>query len=108
MSLLNFYLSFFFGCIELLTSETPYNKPKVSLKLHEIDYKTDVERKLLSGIKNLAEAINSPSNKVARRRQIEVNAEKEQSEQKLKLLSRALRKYKQLHIEDDEEELGNI
>ncbi|KAG2224640.1 hypothetical protein INT45_007885 [Circinella minor] len=92
--------------LELLTSETPYNKPKVSLKLHEIDYKTDVERKLLSGIKKLAEAINGPSNKVARRRQIEVNAEKEQSEQKLELLSRALRKYKQLHIEDDEEELG--
>ncbi|KAI7853524.1 kinase-like domain-containing protein [Circinella umbellata] len=92
--------------LELLTSETPYNKSKVSLKLHEIDYKTDVERKLLSGIKNLVEAINGPNNKVARRRQIEVNAEKEQSEQKLELLSRALRKYKQLHIEDDEEELG--
>ncbi|KAI9260760.1 hypothetical protein BDA99DRAFT_513146 [Phascolomyces articulosus] len=90
--------------LELLTSETPYNKPKVSLKLHEIDDKIDVERKYLSGIKNLLEAIGP--DKSGSRRQNEINAEREQSEQKFELLNRALKKYKQLHIQDDGEDLG--
>ncbi|KAI9482516.1 kinase-like domain-containing protein [Zychaea mexicana] len=88
--------------LELSTSDTPYNKPKVSLKLHEIDYKADLERKLLSGIKNLVEAIG-PS-KGGRRRQSEVNAQMEQSLQKLDLLNRALRKYKGLYLDDTQDD----
>ncbi|KAI8145371.1 kinase-like domain-containing protein [Fennellomyces sp. T-0311] len=90
--------------LELLTSETPYNKAKVSLKLHEIDYKADLERKILSGLKNLAEAISDA--KGCRRRQIEVQQEMSDSTYKLRLLNDALKKYKELHIEDDQDDAG--
>ncbi|ORE11999.1 hypothetical protein BCV72DRAFT_300331 [Rhizopus microsporus var. microsporus] len=93
--------------LDLLMSETPYNKPKVSLKLHELEYKLDVEKTVLKGIKGMAEVLErNPSGD--RKNRTDVQDKMSESMEKLSLLNSALRKYKSLYIgeggdEDDYE-----
>ncbi|CEI93259.1 Putative AGC/PKC protein kinase [Rhizopus microsporus] len=88
-------------------SETPYNKPKVSLKLHELEYKLDVEKTVLKGIKGMAEVLErNPSGD--RKNRTDIQDKMSESMEKLSLLNSALRKYKSLYIgeggdEDDYE-----
>lgn len=93
--------------VDLLTTEIPYNKPKVSLKLHELEYKLDVEKKVLTGIKTMAAALEKDPSLSDRRQRTEVQGQLYESIEKLNLLNRALRKYKGLYIgEGDEDDYG--
>jgi hypothetical protein len=88
-------------------SETPYNKPKVSLKLHELEYKMDVEKTVLKGIRGMADAMDrNPSTDRKSRTELQDNLS--ESQEKLSLLNSALRKYKTLYIGEggDEEDYG--
>ncbi|KAG1157612.1 hypothetical protein G6F37_006550 [Rhizopus arrhizus] len=92
--------------LDLLMSETPYNKPKVSLKLHELEYKLDVEKTVLKGIKGMAEVLEKSTGD--RRNRTDIQDKMYESMEKLSLLNSALRKYKSLYIgeggdEDDYE-----
>ncbi|KAI8980253.1 hypothetical protein BDB01DRAFT_907046 [Pilobolus umbonatus] len=93
--------------LDLLMSETPFNKPKVSLKLHELEYKLDVEKTVLKGIRGMFEVMDrTPS--TDRRSRTELHDKMLESTEKLGLLKSALRKYKSLYIgeggdEDDYE-----
>jgi hypothetical protein len=92
-----------------LTTNTPYNKPKVSLKLHELEYKLDVEKKVLDGIKTMADALDKQSGQADRKQRDEIKNQMHESIEKLALLNRALRKYKGLYIgeaEDEDEDYG--
>lgn len=86
-------------------SETPYNKPKVSLKLHELEYKLDVEKTVLKGIKGMAEVLEKS---VDRRNRTDIQDKMYESMEKLSLLNSALRKYKSLYIGEggDEDDYG--
>ncbi|KAI9255992.1 kinase-like domain-containing protein [Sporodiniella umbellata] len=93
--------------LDLLMSETPYNKPKVSLKLHELEYKLDVEKTVLKGIKGMAEVLEKNTSG-DRRNRTDIQDKMSESMEKLSLLNSALRKYKSLYIgeggdEDDYE-----
>ncbi|KAG0175116.1 Serine/threonine kinase [Apophysomyces sp. BC1015] len=90
--------------LDLLTSSTPYNKPKVSLKLHELEYKLDVEKKLLAGFKNMATLLDKEPSITDRRNRGEVQGQLYESIEKLSLLNRALRKYKGLYIGEGDED----
>ncbi|CAO3614558.1 unnamed protein product [Mucor hiemalis] len=93
--------------LDLLMSETPYNKPKVSLKLHELEYKLDVEKTVLKGIRGMVDVLErTPS--TDRKSRLDVQDKMLESTEKLGLLNSALRKYKSLYIgeggdEDDYE-----
>ncbi|KAI9322587.1 kinase-like domain-containing protein, partial [Dichotomocladium elegans] len=91
--------------IDLLTTAIPFNKPKVSLKLHELEYKLDVENKMLAGIKTMADVLGRDPSAGDRRQRDEVQGQLNESLEKRDLLNRALRKYKGLYIgEGDEDE----
>jgi hypothetical protein len=88
-------------------SETPYNKPKVSLKLHELEYKLDVEKTVLKGIRGMVNVMDlNPS--TDRKSRTEVQDKMSESQEKLSLLNSALRKYKSLYIGEggDEDDYG--
>lgn len=88
-------------------SETPYNKPKVSLKLHELEYKLDVEKTVLKGIRGMVDVMErNPS--TDRKSRTEVQDKMSESQEKLGLLNSALRKYKSLYIGEggDEDDYG--
>lgn len=90
-------------------SETPYNKPKVSLKLHELEYKLDVEKTVLKGIKGMVDVLErTPS--TDRKSRLDVQDKMLESTEKLGLLNSALRKYKSLYIGEggDEDDYGKV
>ncbi|CDH52710.1 agc pkc protein kinase [Lichtheimia corymbifera JMRC:FSU:9682] len=93
-----------FTNLDLLTSAVPYNKPKVSLKLHELEYKLDVEKKVLTGIKTMADVIEKSASSGDRRQRDEVQGQLYESVEKRNLLDRALRKYKGLYIGEGDED----
>lgn len=90
-------------------SETPYNKPKVSLKLHELEYKLDVEKTVLKGIRGMVDVLERTPSTDRKSRQ-DVQDKMLESTEKLGLLNSALRKYKSLYIGEggDEDDYGNI
>ncbi|CEG84834.1 hypothetical protein RMATCC62417_18586 [Rhizopus microsporus] len=98
-----------YSTLDLLTTETLYNKSKVSLKLHELEYKLDVENKVLAGIKTMADVMDRDPSLSDRRRRLELQGQMYESIEKLNLLTKALRKYKSLYIgerdEDDDYEI---
>ncbi|KAI9320193.1 kinase-like domain-containing protein [Dichotomocladium elegans] len=86
--------------LDLLTTATPYHKSKVSLKLHQLQYKLEIAEKMLDGFTRLASALNSSYR--SRRQSAEVQAHMQYCREKLRLLRRALQKYEELYIDDGE------
>ncbi|KAG1442587.1 hypothetical protein G6F56_011002 [Rhizopus delemar] len=84
--------------IDLLTTETLYNKSKVSLKLHELEYKLDVENKVLEGIKTMADVMDRDPSLSDRKRRLDLQGQMYESIEKFSLMTKALRKYKSLYI----------
>ncbi|CAJ0745908.1 21139_t:CDS:2, partial [Entrophospora sp. SA101] len=83
---------------------TPITPQKVSLKLHELEFKLDVERKLKEGSEKMIGAVQfqDPKNKKSI---AEVQIKTMESKEKISLLTRSLQKYRQLYIgevDDDE------
>ncbi|KAI8145862.1 kinase-like domain-containing protein [Fennellomyces sp. T-0311] len=93
-----------FTNLDLLTTDIPYNKPKVSLKLHELEYKLDVEKKVLAGIKTMAAALERNPSVDGRRQRGEVQGQLYESIEKRNLLDKALKKYKGLYIGEGDED----
>ncbi|KAG0183950.1 Serine/threonine kinase [Apophysomyces sp. BC1034] len=90
---------------DLLKAHTPINRAKVSLKLHELEYKVDVEKKVQVGIRNLVHTLEpNGSNAAERKRKLEIQEKQSESDEKMTLLTNAVRKYKNLYIGEDEEE----
>lgn len=76
----------------------------MSLKLHDLEYKVDVEKKVQLGIKNLAQTINPHSSAMTERRiKSEVQEKQAESNEKMALLVTAVRKYKGLYIGEEDE-----
>ncbi|KAI8072635.1 kinase-like domain-containing protein [Gongronella butleri] len=88
--------------LDLLMSDVPFNKPKVSLKLHELEYKLEIEKKLLTGMKTMGDAVDRLGTGGDRRHR-EIQSQKDESMEKLSLLNKALRKYKFLYIDEGED-----
>ncbi|KAG2220158.1 hypothetical protein INT45_013856, partial [Circinella minor] len=88
----------------LLTTDIPYNKPKVSLKLHELEYKLDVEKKVLAGIKTMSAALERDPSNTHRQQRGEVQGQLYESIEKRNLLDKALKKYKGLYIGEGDED----
>ncbi|KAI9476389.1 MAG: kinase-like domain-containing protein [Benjaminiella poitrasii] len=93
-----------YSTLDLLTTNTLYNKSKVSLKLHELEYKLDVENKVLAGIKTMADVMDRDHSIGDRRGRHELQSQMYESIEKLNLLTKALRKYKSLYIGEEEDD----
>ncbi|KAI9033803.1 kinase-like domain-containing protein [Phycomyces nitens] len=86
--------------IDLLQADTPINRAKVCLKLHELEYKVDVEKKVQDGIRNLVVIFDSATD---RKRKAEILEKQNESHEKMGLLSNAVRKYKNLYLGDEDD-----
>ncbi|CAO3647232.1 unnamed protein product [Cunninghamella echinulata] len=93
-----------YSTLDLLTTNAPYNKPKVSLKLHELEYKLDVEKKVLDGIKTMSGALDRLGVQGDSKQRDEVKDQMYESIEKLGLLNQSLRKYKKLYIDEGDDE----
>jgi classical protein kinase C/novel protein kinase C epsilon type len=97
--------------VDLLKADTPINRAKVSLKLHDLEYKVDVEKKVQMGIKNLAQTVNPHSSAMTEKKiKSEIQEKQAESNEKMALLASAVRKYKGLYLgeEEDGDDLGDV
>ncbi|KAI9474162.1 MAG: kinase-like domain-containing protein [Benjaminiella poitrasii] len=89
-----------FSNLDLLEADTPINRAKVSLKLHELEYKVDVEKKVQEGIRNLSRTLPTTD----RRRKQELTEKQLESIEKMALLTYAVKKYKDLYLGEEDED----
>ncbi|KAG2197994.1 hypothetical protein INT47_004961, partial [Mucor saturninus] len=90
--------------LDLLEADTPINRAKVSLKLHELEYKVDVEKKVQEGIRNLYNLLERTSSTAAdRRRKAELHEKQLECTEKMTLLNNSVKKYKDLYLGEDDE-----
>ncbi|RIB14584.1 kinase-like domain-containing protein [Gigaspora rosea] len=89
--------------LDLIKSDAPFARQKIILKLHELEFKLDVERRLKEGSEKMSEAVHlqDPKNKKGI---AEVQVQTLESKEKISLLTRSLQKYKSLYIVDEEED----
>lgn len=90
--------------VDLLEADTPINRAKVSLKLHELEYKVDVEKKVQEGIKNLYHLLERSTSTADRRRKAELLEKQLECTEKMALLNNAVKKYKDLYLGEEEDE----
>ncbi|KAJ1655725.1 Serine/threonine kinase [Dispira simplex] len=98
-----------FSNLDLRKSDSALSTQKVSLKLHELAYKLDVERKLKEGSDRIASIYRRDGSRGDRRKIAHADAAGSalnEATDKIKLLERALKKYQSLYVEglDDEED----
>lgn len=90
-----------------MEADTPINRAKVSLKLHELEYKVDVEEKVQNGIRNLFKLLDNSNSAADRRRKADLQEKQLESIEKMTLLNNAVKKYKDLYLGEEEEDEEN-
>ena len=101
------FAGYFLISTDLIKSDTPITNTKVSLKLHELEFKLGVEQKLKEGSEKMIEAVTM-SNPKDRKSIQEVTVKTLESQEKLSILKRSLQKYKQLYIGETDDEDGRL
>ncbi|KAJ1911696.1 Serine/threonine kinase [Tieghemiomyces parasiticus] len=95
--------------LDLRKSDSGLSTQKVSLKLHELAYKLDVERKLKEGTDRITKVYRQESSRGDKRMTSHVHAAgtaMNETNDKIMLLERALKKYQSLYVqglEDDDD-----
>ncbi|KAJ1675910.1 Serine/threonine kinase [Spiromyces aspiralis] len=95
--------------LDLRRSTSSLSTQKVSLKLHELAYKLEVERKLLEGTNRISSIYVNDYMRGNKKKMAQVNAASSvisESREKVLLLERAFKKYQSLYINyiDDDDE----
>ena len=101
------FAGYFLISTDLIKSDTPITNTKVSLKLHELEFKLGVEQKLKEGSEKMIEAATL-SNPKDRKSIQEVTVKTLESQEKLSILKRSLQKYKQIYIGEVDDEDGKL
>ncbi|KAL4251848.1 protein kinase superfamily protein [Abortiporus biennis] len=86
---------------DLIKADTPHTTAKISKMLHQLDFKLRVEEQYKKGIDKMAKLYKDEGDKKSR---ADAESKKVESERKIQLLQTALKRYKTLHILDDEDD----
>lgn len=91
--------------LDLIKSDSVLTPEKVTLKLHEMAFKLDVELKVKKGTENLTRIYNADPAMGDKKDRAELFAKQHESNEKILLLKQALQKYQGLYVgEDDDDE----
>ncbi|EKM48749.1 uncharacterized protein PHACADRAFT_33763, partial [Phanerochaete carnosa HHB-10118-sp] len=86
---------------DLIKADTPHTTAKISRMLHQLEFKLQVEMQYKKGIDKMAKLYQQEGDK---RSKADAEGKRVESERKIQLLQTALKRYKTLHIMDNEEE----
>lgn len=87
--------------LDLIKADTPHTTAKISRMLHQLEFKLQVEMQYKKGIDKMAKLYQQEGDK---RSKADAEGKRVESERKIQLLQTALKRYKTLHIMDNEEE----
>lgn len=89
---------------DLIKYETPHTTAKITLMLQQLEFKLTVERQYKEGIDKMLQLYEIEGE---RRAKADAKTKQLESQQKLQLLKRALKRYELLHVDIDEEPNGD-
>jgi hypothetical protein len=91
--------------LDLIKADTPHSAAKISRMLHQLQFKLQVEMQYQKGIDKMAKLYQADGDKKSR---ADAESKKIESEKKILLLQSALKRYKNLQLDDvdEEEEAG--
>lgn len=95
-----FPVSYANKCLDLIKYDTPHTTAKITLMLQQLEFKLTVERQYKEGIDKMLQLYEIEGE---RRAKSDAKQKQLESQQKLQLLKRALKRYEDLHIDIDEE-----
>ncbi|KZS90541.1 hypothetical protein SISNIDRAFT_444049 [Sistotremastrum niveocremeum HHB9708] len=87
--------------LDLIKADTPYTPAKISRMLHQLEYKLQVEMQYKKGINQMANLYQLEGDKKSRQ---EAESKRVENDKKIQLLQTALKRYKNLHVLDVDEE----
>lgn len=87
--------------IDLIKADTPITPAKISHMLHQLEFKLQVEEQYKQGIVKMANLYQADGDKKSR---ADAESKGVESQQKVQLLQTALKRYRNLHVVDDEVE----
>ena len=86
------------GDIDLIRDNTPHLGPRIQLMLSQLQFKLDVEEKYKDGIEKIMGSYAMEGDKKTRQ---EAQSNRVESMQKIQLLSRALKRYRDINVDID-------
>jgi hypothetical protein len=89
-----------YSALDLIRADTPYTTAKISKMLHQLEFKLQVEMQYKKGIDKMAKLYQAEGDKRSR---ADAESKRVESERKIQLLQTALKRYKTLHILDEED-----
>ncbi|PWN28321.1 hypothetical protein BDZ90DRAFT_250760 [Jaminaea rosea] len=90
-----------FTNLDLIKYETPLTTAKISRMLHQLEFKLQIERQYKMGIDKMAALYQAEGDRKSKK---DAESKRVESEAKIMLLQNALKRYKQLHVMDDDGE----
>ncbi|EEB05592.1 AGC/PKC protein kinase Pck2 [Schizosaccharomyces japonicus yFS275] len=89
--------------LDIIKYDTPITIAKISVMLQQLEFKLTLEKQFREGIDKMAKLYQREGDK---RSIFEAETKRVESAQKIKLLQQALKRYHDLHIEIDEDDLN--
>ncbi|CAO1626780.1 unnamed protein product [Sympodiomycopsis kandeliae] len=90
-----------FTNLDLIKHDTPITTAKISRMLHQLEFKLQIERQYKQGIDKMAALYQAEGDRKSRN---DAESKRVESSSKIMLLQQALKRYKQLHVMDDEDD----
>jgi len=87
--------------LDLIKADTPITAYKISRMLHQLEFKLQLEMQYKRGIDKMAKLYQADGDKKSR---ADAESKRVESEKKIHLLQTALKRYKNLHVLDEERE----
>lgn len=89
-----------YSALDLIRADTPYTTARISKMLHQLEFKLQVEMQYKKGIDKMAKLYQAEGDK---RSKADAESKRVESERKIQLLQTALKRYKTLHILDEDD-----
>ncbi|OLL23182.1 Protein kinase C-like [Neolecta irregularis DAH-3] len=87
---------------DLIKYDTPHTAAKIQLMLEQLEFKLSVEKQYEEGIKKMAKLYQAEGDKKSK---ADAEAKRVESNQKIQLLKQALKRYEDLHIDMDDDNI---
>uniref|UniRef100_V5ESL7 Protein kinase n=1 Tax=Kalmanozyma brasiliensis (strain GHG001) TaxID=1365824 RepID=V5ESL7_KALBG len=87
--------------LDLIKDDTPHTTAKISRMLHQLEFKLQIEKQYKQGIDKMAKLYQAEGDRKSRN---DAESKRVESQSKIVLLQQALKRYKQLHVMEEEDE----
>jgi classical protein kinase C len=87
--------------LDLIKYETPHTTAKISRMLHQLEFKLQIEQQYKMGIDKMAKLYQADGDRKSKN---DAESKRVESSGKIRLLQQSLKRYKQLHVMEEEDD----